>query len=109
MPRVLALLAVLEFSGLQRAPVRTLVDLVESSLLEQIEVFLLFLLDESLAHEVFAEPSTATITEAVCVVSWGAVGNTLGGSGVDIAQCMSDTLELVWIESNLVCQDEVVG
>ena len=93
MPRVLALLAVLEFSGLQRAPVRTLVDLVESSLLEQIEVFLLFLLDESLAHEVFAEPSTATITEAVCVVGWSAVGDALGGAGIDVARRVRDSLK----------------
>jgi len=91
------------------APVITFIDLVESSLLEHFKVFFFSLRDEAVARKVFAEPSTAAITKTVCVVSWGAVGDSLGGSGVDVAQCVCGTLEIVCAEFHLVGQDEVVG
>ena len=111
MPRVLAYCAVLlrQCGRRQRAPVRILVDVVESSLIEIVNLFVVFSHDRAVAREVFAEPSAATVAEAVCVVGWRAVGDSFGGSGVDVAKCMCDALELVGAESHLVGEDEVVS
>jgi len=99
----------------QRAPVATVIDMTEHAGFEIIRclrggcIRLGNRSEAFAAHEPGTKPGTATVAETVCVVGWGAVGDSLGGSGVDVTQSVRHLLKFVCIKSHLVGQDEVVS
>ena len=113
MPRVLArltvLLAILGTIEALRSPVVAAINFVSSSGSEVLEVFILHSVNPQAAHEMVTQPCTATIAESVGIVRWGTVGDTFCGSGVDVAKCMRDALEVIGAEGHLVGEDKVVS
>lgn len=99
----------------QRAPVRTIVDVVEHAGIKIVGCLCCLGLcfgiriEACTADEPIAQPGTASITKTICVVGRGAVGDSLGGSGVGIAQGVRHLLKFVCVKSHLVGQDEVMS
>jgi len=112
-PWVLACLAVLlvglGIGGGPGSPITFPIDGVSSSDSQVVESFTRPLINPLTAHEVVAQPCTATIAESVCVVCWGAVGDAFRCSGADVTKRMRRALKVVGTETHLVGEDEVVG